>query len=87
MVGFITFGFQLLQVEVHAREGRRVNIDMVCGRIAGLLLSTLGALENLGMDIQQVVRSCFNGFALDVFRAQVLLYSFSDIAKWTCYVR
>ncbi|KAD7478732.1 hypothetical protein E3N88_01868 [Mikania micrantha] len=58
------------QVEVHAREGRGVNIHMVCGRRPGLLLSTLRALDNLGLDIQQAVISCFNGFALDVFRAQ-----------------
>ncbi|PWA35033.1 ICE1 [Artemisia annua] len=58
------------KVEVHAREGRGVNIHMVCGRRPGLLLSTLRALENLGLDIQQAVISCFNGFALDVFRAQ-----------------
>nr|QGN03926.1 inducer of CBF expression 1 [Solidago canadensis] len=58
------------KVEVHAREGRGVNIHMLCGRRPGLLLSTLRALENLGLDIQQAVISCFNGFALDVFRAQ-----------------
>ncbi|KAK1423219.1 hypothetical protein QVD17_18515 [Tagetes erecta] len=60
----------LAKVEVHAREGRGLNIHMVCGRRPGLLLSTLRALENLGLDIQQAVISCFNGFALDVFRAQ-----------------
>ncbi|KAI7730689.1 hypothetical protein M8C21_032298 [Ambrosia artemisiifolia] len=60
----------LAKVEVHAREGRGVNIHMLCGRRPGLLLSTLRALENLGLDIQQAVISCFNGFALDVFRAQ-----------------
>ncbi|KAL8229061.1 hypothetical protein R6Q57_013961 [Mikania cordata] len=60
----------LAKVEVHAREGRGVNIHMVCGRRPGLLLSTLRALDNLGLDIQQAVISCFNGFALDVFRAQ-----------------
>lgn len=35
------------------------------------------ALDNLGLDIQQAVISCFNGFALDVFRAEVVLFSFS----------
>ncbi|TYI76267.1 hypothetical protein E1A91_D06G064000v1 [Gossypium mustelinum] len=58
------------QVEVRLREGRAVNIHMFCARRAGLLLSTMKALDNLGLDIQQAVISCFNGFALDVFRAE-----------------
>ncbi|CAA6667832.1 unnamed protein product [Spirodela intermedia] len=37
---------------------------------AGLLLATMRALENLGLDVQQAVISCFNGFALDIFRAE-----------------
>lgn len=59
------------QVEVRVREGRAVNIHMFCSRKPGLLLSTMRALDNLGLDIQQAVISCFNGFALDVFRAEV----------------
>ncbi|PPD67292.1 hypothetical protein GOBAR_DD35829 [Gossypium barbadense] len=58
------------QVEVRLREGRAVNIHMFCARRAGLLLSTMRALDNLGLDIQQAVINCFNGFALDVFRAE-----------------
>ncbi|KAH0899432.1 hypothetical protein HID58_049000, partial [Brassica napus] len=54
------------------REGRKVNIHMFCGRIPGLLLATMKALDNLGLDVQQAVISCFNGFALDVFRSEVL---------------
>lgn len=60
-------------MEVRLREGRAVNIHMFCARRPGLLLSTMRALDNLGLDIQQAVISCFNGFALDVFRAEVLL--------------
>jgi UTP:GlnB (protein PII) uridylyltransferase len=59
------------QVEVRVREGRAVNIHMFCGRRPGLLLSTMRALDNLGLDIQQAVISCFNGFAMDIFRAEV----------------
>ncbi|KAB1998568.1 hypothetical protein ES319_D12G097900v1 [Gossypium barbadense] len=59
------------QVEVRLREGRAVNIHMFCARRAGLLLSTMRALDNLRLDIQQAVINCFNGFALDVFRAEV----------------
>lgn len=60
-----------VQVEVRVRDGHAVNIHMFCARKAGLLLSTMRALEGLGLDIQQAVISCFNGFALDVFRAEV----------------
>ena len=58
-------------MEVRVKEGRAVNIHMFCARRPGLLLSTMRALDNLGLDIQQAVISCFNGFALDVFQAEV----------------
>ncbi|CAD5171309.1 unnamed protein product [Musa acuminata subsp. malaccensis] len=61
---------QPARVEVRVREGRAVNIHMFCARRPGLLLSTMRALDGLGLDIQQAVISCFNGFALDVFRAE-----------------
>ncbi|KAL4352751.1 hypothetical protein GQ457_06G034190 [Hibiscus cannabinus] len=61
---------QPAKVEVRVREGRAVNIHMFCSRRPGLLLSTMRALDNLGLDVQQAVISCFNGFALDVFRAE-----------------
>ncbi|XP_009599119.1 transcription factor ICE1-like [Nicotiana tomentosiformis] len=61
---------QPARVEVRAREGRAVNIHMFCSRRPGLLLSTMRVLDNLGLDIQQAVISCFNGFALDIFRAE-----------------
>ncbi|PQP91980.1 transcription factor ICE1-like protein [Prunus yedoensis var. nudiflora] len=61
---------QPAKVEVRVREGRTVNIHMFCARRPGLLLSAMRALDNLGLDIQQAVISCFNGFALDVFRAE-----------------
>ncbi|KAK7350735.1 hypothetical protein VNO77_09644 [Canavalia gladiata] len=61
---------QPARVEVRLREGRAVNIHMFCARKPGLLLSTMRALDNLGLDIQQAVISCFNGFAMDIFRAE-----------------
>uniref|UniRef100_A0A1J3G7F6 Transcription factor SCREAM2 n=1 Tax=Noccaea caerulescens TaxID=107243 RepID=A0A1J3G7F6_NOCCA len=61
---------QQARIEVKLREGKAVNIHMFCGRRPGLLLSTMRALDNLGLDVQQAVISCFNGFALDVFRAE-----------------
>ncbi|KAF5730995.1 hypothetical protein HS088_TW19G00598 [Tripterygium wilfordii] len=61
---------QAARVEVRAREGRAVNIHMFCGRRPGLLLSTMRALDGMGLDIQQAVISCFNGFVMDIFRAE-----------------
>ncbi|KAE8665695.1 Transcription factor ICE1 [Hibiscus syriacus] len=61
---------QPAKVEVRVREGRAVNIHMFCARRPGLLLSTMRALDNLGLGVEQAVISCFNGFALDVFRAE-----------------
>ncbi|GAA0175773.1 DNA-binding transcription factor [Lithospermum erythrorhizon] len=61
---------QPARVEVRLREGRAVNIHMFCNRKPGILLSTMRALDNLGLDVQQAVISCFNGFAMDIFRAE-----------------
>lgn len=52
------------------REGHAVNIHMFCARRPGILMSTLRALDSLGLGIEQAVISCFNGFAMDVFRAE-----------------
>lgn len=57
-------------VEVRMREGHAVNIHMFCARKPGILLSTMRALESLGLEIEQAVISCFSGFAMDVFRAE-----------------
>ncbi|CAM0884494.1 unnamed protein product [Alopecurus aequalis] len=61
---------QQATVEVRMREGQAVNIHMFCARRPGILLSTVRALDSLGLDIEQAVISCFNGFAMDVFRAE-----------------
>lgn len=61
---------QPARVEVRLREGRAVNIHMFCARRPGLLLAIMRALDGLGLEVQQAVISCFNGFALDVFRAE-----------------
>ncbi|WOL02548.1 transcription factor ICE1-like [Canna indica] len=61
---------QSARVEVKSSEGRAVNIHMFCARRPGLLLSSMRALDDLGLDIQQAVISCFNGFALDIFQAE-----------------
>ncbi|KAF8762457.1 hypothetical protein HU200_009422 [Digitaria exilis] len=61
---------QQAAVEVRVREGQAINIHMFCARRPGILLSTVTALESMGIDIEQAVISCFNGFAMDVFRAE-----------------
>ncbi|KAH1115013.1 hypothetical protein J1N35_008391 [Gossypium stocksii] len=61
---------QPARVEVRLREGKGVNIHMFCGRRPGLLLSIIRALDNLGLDAQQAVISCFNGFSMDIFQAE-----------------
>ncbi|XP_051227921.1 transcription factor ICE1 [Lolium perenne] len=57
-------------VEVRTWEGQAVNIHMFCARRPGILLSTMKALDSLGLDIEEAVISCFDGFATDVFRAK-----------------
>ncbi|KAL2510375.1 Transcription factor ICE1 [Forsythia ovata] len=57
-------------VTIEGREENGFNIHMFCGCRPGLLLSTMRALDYLGIDVQQAVISCFNGFALDVIRAE-----------------
>ncbi|XP_059641400.1 transcription factor ICE1-like [Cornus florida] len=69
-ISFLSPNGQPAKVEVRLREGRGVKIHMFCGRRPGLLLSTMKALDNLGLDVQQAVISSFNGFALDIFRAE-----------------
>ncbi|EPS62935.1 hypothetical protein M569_11853 [Genlisea aurea] len=64
-------GQQPTRVEVRLGEGRGVNIQMFCGRRPGLLLSTLRAMDGMGLEVQQAVISCFNSFVLDVFRAEL----------------
>lgn len=76
------------QVEVRMREGQAINIHMFCARRPGILLATMTALESMGIDIEQAVISCFNGFAMDVFRAEVcgrhiIAISSSDVLNST----
>lgn len=45
---------------------------MFCSNKSGLLLSTIKALDGLGLDVKQTILSHLNGFSLDVFRAEVI---------------
>jgi UTP:GlnB (protein PII) uridylyltransferase len=58
------------RVEVNTREGKALSIQMFSSKKPGLLLSTIRALDGLGLDVKQAVISCLNGFALDVFQAE-----------------
>ncbi|WZZ57481.1 hypothetical protein YC2023_057588 [Brassica napus] len=54
------------QVEVRLSA---VNTRMICCRRPGLLLATRKALDKLGFGCHQAVISCFDGFAVHVFRS------------------
>lgn len=53
-------------------------IDICCATKPGLLLSTVGTLEALGLEIQQCVISCFNDFSLQASCSEVNNYT------WAC---
>nr|GLL18331.1 transcription factor bHLH93-like [Ipomoea trifida] len=50
--------------DVESRGEMDTRIEICCGAKPGLLLSTVATLENLGLEIQQCVISCFNDFAM-----------------------
>ncbi|CDY39306.1 BnaC05g10730D [Brassica napus] len=54
------------QVEVRLSA---VNTRMICCRRPGLLLATRKALDKLGFGCHKAVISCFDGFAVHVFRS------------------
>ena len=55
-----------------------MNIHMFCHKRPGLLLSIMRTLDSVGLDVQQAVISGFNGFAMDVFRAEVCAQQMSS---------
>ncbi|KAF5817141.1 putative helix-loop-helix DNA-binding domain superfamily [Helianthus annuus] len=58
------------QIEVRRSEGGAVVIHMSSGWRPGLLHSITKTLNDLGLELQQAVVSSFDGFTLDVYRAQ-----------------
>ncbi|CAN6181572.1 unnamed protein product [Urochloa humidicola] len=50
--------------EVERKDGGETRVEIYCAAKPGLLLSTVSTLENLGLDIQQCVVSCFNDFGM-----------------------
>lgn len=53
------------------RREMDTRIDICCATKPGLLLSTVGTLEALGLEIQQCVISCFNDFSLQASCSEV----------------
>ncbi|KAM0034755.1 putative transcription factor bHLH family [Helianthus debilis subsp. tardiflorus] len=58
------------QIEVRRSEGGVFVIHMSSGWRPGLLHSITKTLNDLGLELQQAVVSSFDGFILDVYRAQ-----------------
>ncbi|MFS7910081.1 putative transcription factor bHLH family [Helianthus anomalus] len=59
-----------IRIEVRRSEGGVVVIHMSSGWRPGLLHSITKTLNDLGLELQQAVVSSFDGFILDVYRAQ-----------------
>lgn len=59
-----------MQFEVDRRE-IDTRIEICCAPKPGLLLSTVNTLEELGLEIQQCVISCFNDFSMQVSCSEV----------------
>ncbi|KAJ7523961.1 hypothetical protein O6H91_18G070400 [Diphasiastrum complanatum] len=62
--------YQPPKIEVSQTEGNEVNIHMSCTKTPEIFLSILGALDDLGLDVQQAVINCYQEFSLDIFRAE-----------------
>ncbi|XP_076891954.1 transcription factor SCREAM2-like [Bidens hawaiensis] len=58
------------RIEVRKREGGIVIIHMRCSWRPGLLHSIAKTLNNLGIDSQDVVYNCLDGFILNLYRGQ-----------------
>ncbi|OEL29134.1 Transcription factor bHLH93 [Dichanthelium oligosanthes] len=62
--------------DVERKEGGETRVEIYCAAKPGLLLSTVSTLENLGLDIQQCVVSCFNDFGMHASCSEVLCLCF-----------
>ncbi|CAK8568417.1 unnamed protein product [Lathyrus sativus] len=61
---------QSTKVETWEMEDGTVNIHMFCAYKPGVLVSIMKAFDILGLDIHQATISCFNGFTIDVYKAE-----------------
>lgn len=62
--------------DVERKEDGETRVEIYCAAKPGLLLSTVSTLENLGLDIQQCVVSCFNDFGMHASCSEVLRTSY-----------
>jgi hypothetical protein len=60
-----------LQFDVEKRPGGGMRIEICCAANPGVLLSTVSALEVLGLEIEQCVVSCFSDFGMHASCSQV----------------
>lgn len=57
-------------------EDGTINIHIFCAYKSGALISIMKAFDILGLDIHQAIISSFNGFTIDVYKAEVLIFIF-----------
>ncbi|KAI5404099.1 transcription factor ICE1 [Lathyrus oleraceus] len=63
-------GNQSTKVEAWEMEDGTVNIRISCIYKPAILVSIMKAFDILGLDIHQATISCFNGFAIDVYKVE-----------------
>ncbi|CAK8568415.1 unnamed protein product [Lathyrus sativus] len=61
---------QSTKVEAWEMEDGTVNIHMFCAYKPGVLVSIMKAFEILGLDIHNANISCFDGFTIDIYKAE-----------------
>lgn len=60
-----------MQFDVEKRGNGSTRIEICCPTNPGVLLSTVSALEVLGLEIEQCVVSCFSDFGMQASCSQV----------------
>jgi len=59
------------QFDIEKRDNGSTKIEICCPTNPGVLLSTVNALEVLGLEIEQCVVSCFSDFGMQASCLQV----------------
>lgn len=60
-----------MQFDVEKRGNGSTRVEICCPTNPGVLLSTVSALEVLGLEIEQCVVSCFSDFGMQASCSQV----------------
>lgn len=74
-----------LQFNVERRD-QETRIEVSCPTKPGLMLSTLGTLDMLGLEVEQCVISCFNGFSVKASCCEVIKETSSLLAIPMCFM-